>query len=156
VKTVEVVKTVGRGRSRLDAEGAALSGEAVVEDGEDGGIAPDSTPGAAVSDRPHRSLEEPRRTLARRVRRTSDATGSTSTRDDRKKFEKHKKSFGSRWGVPRPRDPTSSPSDGLGGPVGPHVRHSADQRVRKTRKTVPRASGEVLDHFYKSKTDCAM
>jgi hypothetical protein len=60
------VKTEVEGGAELDAEGAALSGDAVVEDGEDGGITPDSTPGAAVSDRPHRSLEEPRRTLARR------------------------------------------------------------------------------------------
>jgi hypothetical protein len=33
---------------------AALSGEAVVEDGEEGGVSPDSTPGAALGDRPHR------------------------------------------------------------------------------------------------------
>jgi hypothetical protein len=66
----EVVKTVAEdeaeGGAELDAEGAALSGDAVAEDGEDGGIAPDSTPGAAVSDRPHCSLEEPGKTLARR------------------------------------------------------------------------------------------
>jgi hypothetical protein len=52
------VKTVAEeeGGARLDAKGAALSGEAVVEDGEEGGIAPDSTPGAALGDRPHVAL----------------------------------------------------------------------------------------------------
>jgi hypothetical protein len=74
VKTVKdreegVVETAEAARAELGSTpggGAALSGEAVVGDGEDGGVAPDSTPGAAVSDRPHRSLEEPRRTPARR------------------------------------------------------------------------------------------
>jgi hypothetical protein len=58
------------------------------------------------------------------VRRTSEATGSTSTRDARKTL------------------------DGRGGPGGPHQKHDADQRGEKT---VPRASREVLDHSRKAK-----
>jgi hypothetical protein len=82
------------------------------------------------------------------MRRTSDATGSTSTRDDRKKFEKHKKVL---W---KPLGSTSTQ-----GSKSLHLRTASEDQLgrtldtmrtkeyEKTRKTVPRASGEVLDHF---------
>jgi hypothetical protein len=69
------------------------------------------------------------------------ATGSTSTRDDRKKFEKAQKSPLEAAGeYLDPGIQESSPSDGLGGPVGPHLTHSAVVNTRENaRKHTKRA-----------------